>query len=460
MKLRSALLVGILALSPAAVADQNGAGNPQVSLTQRVREGRALTPEAARGLEDRLASEPNDIALRYQLLGYYFATAPRVESPEAARAARRRHILWMIEHAPRDPVGMLSEMTIDPAGHALADPEGYAAARALWKTESDKPTADADVLRHAAYFFRLHDKALALECLKRAPASPPAIADLGAQYAITVLGITMINSNGLPMAVDPGEADAELARTAADELRRSTNVTLLQVAGNMLAQYGAIARALSRGAIDREGLAEEILVSVQARAPADFSAAKALAELYKRRALTSSDHAAAAGQWFTEAVLAADRADAANDGSPFIADWRLSLRLDAARAAIEAGNADAAGRMATRALAQVADERNVKFGQAVHDGHAVLGRAALARGNVEEAKAQLLRAGQVAGGGTLTSFGPNMALAKALVEHGERVTVVRYLEACRSFWKNPRLDEWIQAIQEGKTPNFGANLMY
>ena len=436
------------------------AAAPTQSLTQAVRAGRTLTPAQAAGFEEQLKVSPDDMRARVSLLGYYFATAARVEGVEVAKAARRRHILWVIEHAPDDPVAMLSEMTIDPAGHSLADPEGYAAAKALWKARSDDPNAGPIVLRHAAYFFRLHDKALALDCLKRAQTSLPATAELGAQYAITILGITMINSNGLPMVADAAEASGDLARRAADELRTSTNLTLLELAGNMLAQYGAIARALTGGAIDRDALTEEILLKVQSQAPANFAAPRALAEMYKRRTLAATDRATLARQWFTEAAMAADRAAAASDQASFIADWRLSLRLDAARAAVEAGDADTAKKMANAALAQVSDEHSVKFGQSVHDGHAILGRAALAKGNVEEARAQLLRAAQVAGGGTLTSFGPNMSLAKELVERGERDTVVKYLEQCRSFWKNPRLDDWIRTIQEGKTPNFGANLMY
>jgi TonB family protein len=430
------------------------------TLTQQVRAGRALTPAQAADLEEQLKTSPTDMRARVSLLGYYFATAARVEGVEAAKAARRRHILWVIEHAPEDQTAMLSEMTIDPAGHSLADPEGYAAAKARWKALSDDPKSGPIVLRHAAYFFRLHDKALALDCLKRAQTSLPATAELGAQYAITILGITMINSNGLPMVADATEAGGDLARRAAGELRASTNLTLLELAGNMLAQYGAVARALTGGAIDRDALTEEILLKVQSLAPANFAAPKALAEMYKRRALASTDRGTLARQWLTEATMAADRAAAASDNASFIADWRLSLRLDAARAAVEAGETEAAKTMAEAALAQVTDEHSVKFGQAVHDGHAVLGRAALAKGNVEEAKSQLLRAAQVAGGGTLTSFGPNMSLAKELVERGERDTVVKYLDQCRSFWKNARLDDWIRTIQEGKTPNFGANLLY
>jgi len=35
-------------------------------------------------------------------------------------------------------------------------------------------------------------------------------------------------------------------------------------------------------------------------------------------------------------------------------------------------------------------------------------------------------------------FGPNVSLAKDLIEKGERDTVVEYFEACRKFWKVAR----------------------
>jgi hypothetical protein len=85
----------------------------------------------------------------------------------------------------------------------------------------------------------------------------------------------------------------------------------------------------------------------------------------------------------------------------------------------------------------------------------------LRSGKVEEAKAHLLQAGKVTGGGTLTSFGPNMSLAKELLERGERETAVSYLEECESLWPNRRiLTQWIQTINGGGTPNFAASLIY
>ena len=132
----------------------------------------------------------------------------------------------------------------------------------------------------------------------------------------------------------------------------------------------------------------------------------------------------------------------------------------AAKAAIEANEVGKARQFATTALAQVGSRNDNTTGQTIHDSHVVLGRVALRTGNVAEAKAQLQQAGHVTGGGSLTSFGPNVSLAKELLERGERDAVVQYLEACEAFWPNRMLTQWIQTITRGGTPNFGANLTY
>ena len=62
----------------------------------------------------------------------------------------------------------------------------------------------------------------------------------------------------------------------------------------------------------------------------------------------------------------------------------------------------------------------------------------------------------------MNSFGPNVSLAKDLLEKGERDVVIQYLGLCRKFWKldRGRLDKWIHEIKDGKIPDFGANLVY
>jgi hypothetical protein len=62
----------------------------------------------------------------------------------------------------------------------------------------------------------------------------------------------------------------------------------------------------------------------------------------------------------------------------------------------------------------------------------------------------------------MDTFGPNMSLAKDLVEKGERDSVLAYFELCRKFWEKDegRLDQWSRDVKSGKVPDFGGNLSY
>jgi hypothetical protein len=103
-------------------------------------------------------------------------------------------------------------------------------------------------------------------------------------------------------------------------------------------------------------------------------------------------------------------------------------------------------------------------GDVVFNGNLVLGTIALDEGQLDEAKRRLLAAGRSAGSPMLGSFGPNMSLARELLEKGEQETVLQFLELCRKFWTYPaysgKLDVWIKDIHKGRIPDFGANLIY
>jgi hypothetical protein len=79
--------------------------------------------------------------------------------------------------------------------------------------------------------------------------------------------------------------------------------------------------------------------------------------------------------------------------------------------------------------------RDWNYGNAIHDGHMVLGRVALARGQRNTARRELLLAGATPGSPQLDSFGPNMSLAKDMLAAGEQDAVFRYFDECRSFWQ-------------------------
>ena len=99
---------------------------------------------------------------------------------------------------------------------------------------------------------------------------------------------------------------------------------------------------------------------------------------------------------------------------------------------------------------------------ALHHGNLILGRLALRNGNMTEAKERLLAAGKNSGSPVLGSFGPNMVLARDLLLKGEQEVVLQYFDECEKFWKTGgnKLNDWRQAVRQGRIPDFEGNLVY
>ncbi len=137
-----------------------------------------------------------------------------------------------------------------------------------------------------------------------------------------------------------------------------------------------------------------------------------------------------------------------------------SLLVDLAKTALLAGRTEKARSYAESMLSIDAPDWNL--GNRIHHGHLTLGRIALAEGDVEAAMDRLLKAGETPGSPNLDTFGPNMLLAKELLERGEDEVVLRYFEMCAEFWDmgQEELSEWTQIASEGAIPDFGANLVY
>lgn len=130
---------------------------------------------------------------------------------------------------------------------------------------------------------------------------------------------------------------------------------------------------------------------------------------------------------------------------------------DAAAAAFHLERFSDAEAFAKRALALAPSfKKNWNYGNAVHNGHIVLGLLALQTGDQVAAIAELRAAGITPGSPQLNSFGPSMQLAKSLLQIGYVEPVLEYLEQCRLFWKSGGiwLDLWERIIREGRIPNF------
>ena len=101
-------------------------------------------------------------------------------------------------------------------------------------------------------------------------------------------------------------------------------------------------------------------------------------------------------------------------------------------------------------------------GNAIHRANSALGRIALRKGDKVAARRYLLASASSKGSPQMNSFGPNMTLAKEMLEAGEKDAVLEYLQLCGRFWamEDGRLAVWKRMIGEGSMPRFGANLLY
>lgn len=174
------------------------------------------------------------------------------------------------------------------------------------------------------------------------------------------------------------------------------------------------------------------------------------ANIFREAKLTGNEAAEKALEMYENAFELSDEGD------------RETLLEDLANVAFEAGRHDEARQYAESLLQGAGDGMSWNYGNRVHHGNLILGRIALAQGNVEGARFRLIAAANTTGSPGLKSFGPNMALAKDLLERGEQDVVLRYFRACAKFWETDRgkLDEWTAQVKEGKIPDFGGNLAY
>ena len=142
--------------------------------------------------------------------------------------------------------------------------------------------------------------------------------------------------------------------------------------------------------------------------------------------------------------------------------YKSYLLKDLAKTAFDADETDKAGKYAEQMLQEANLQRkDWNRGNDIFFGNLILGRLALKAGDIEQAKHFLIESGKTPGSPQLNSFGPNMTLAKGLLEKGQTEVVLEYFDLCAKFWRyQPRLGEWTAAVKQGTIPDFGANLDY
>jgi len=204
---------------------------------------RSMTMEQVAAAEAQVARNPEDLDARQRLLLFYSANGQKLMGWNAMVAARRPHLLYMIEHHP--DVEYFSAWPMKQA----YDPEGYAKARALWMKHVEKPDVTSKILGRAAWFFRISEKPVAEQMWLRAmavdPKGPlprvvgntyysPWAASLGQLYAQAIVGSDDETMFNVVRSVSLEVANGPFATAAKAKLAATTDAAMLRAAGQYL----------------------------------------------------------------------------------------------------------------------------------------------------------------------------------------------------------------------------------
>lgn len=427
----------------------------EVDDEERVRsameEGRLLSPSEVNALEAKLNSNPHDWSVRLSLLAYYWSSAGLRMSKPQIIAARRRHILWAIENRPAaSGIFGMPELQIGKGG-PLGDVEGAQEAEQAWQRAVTADSRNNQVLLNAAWFCASMDPAFAERALLQAKSQSH-----DDRYWNQALG-------WLYAAAVASGNDGPFVEHARGILNTSQNADLLAAAAPLLASptvhiSGSAPTQIQMSRPREIELAEELALRAVALEPDNPNRLLPLLVVLGVDAATAETH---------EQKVAAEKRvyglfqhfdDLAVDSSQ-----RIRLLPVLADLAVDVNDDEAAKTYATQALelASKAGDQTLRVAdvpEVIHNANDVLGRVALHSGNVQQAKEYLLQAAATPCGGAMSKVGPQMRLAQALLDRGEREVVLQYLSQMRTCWKSGRatLDQWIAAIRSGKPARLNA----
>jgi hypothetical protein len=417
--------------------------------TQRFEAARDMTQDQADALEQRVAANPEDFDARRQLVTYYRASSKVAWDKKVS--GLRRHALWLIEQHPEHDVQ-------GPPLSPQYDPEGFAAAKALWQAQLRRPDVSPFLVYRAASFFAPHDKPYAEELILRGMAMDPGSAALKARMASDVGGyewplqLASLYASALrgsesawgtynDLRTHVDQVSSPYAMRVRETLDATADPLLLSRVGAILARPSSPTKepAVNQVLDQVRDLGVRYLERALELDPTLESAKATLVRIRLPERLTDVDRLA---------NRALEEFMAAEDITEFVRkDLAAGQRQrDAAKARAE--------EVLTTAAAHA---RDPAYSSAVMTAHHVLAAVALRDGDRDSAVRHLRESVQVPASEQLRYAPPISWLrpVNRLLRAGEREHVVEFLEAFASLTVSDRdrLLHDAKAIREGQMPS-------
>jgi hypothetical protein len=250
---------------------------------------RDMTVQDVADAEARVKSNPDDLDTRRKLLWFYDVSGQRVLGWNAMIAARRPHVLWLIEHHP--DVDMAVARWVTPK----TDPIGYAEAKKLWSRYLTQPGVTPKILGNAARFFAVADKPVAETILLRLQREdpggptprivgdifyPPWTSRLGSLYASALVGSDDELPGNVVKSVSLEQAHGPFAMGVRKRLEETTDAELLSQTGAFLVNNASNAKV----DFDVQALGEGYMRRALVLDPTGTSIRNRVASLDRRKA--------------------------------------------------------------------------------------------------------------------------------------------------------------------------------
>lgn len=140
-------------------------------------DGRKLSETEAAKLEQKLLKKPGDMKARCRLLGYY---SNGRYTDEAFNKKYEQHALWVIEHHPLHEIHKHGPQV---SLHAGLNSDAYAVAKRMWLEHIEADGNNLALLRHAANFFTINDRKVAINLLRKTRSLDPLNPDVANKLA-------------------------------------------------------------------------------------------------------------------------------------------------------------------------------------------------------------------------------------------------------------------------------------